>query len=450
MKTVAFALMLVTVLIGASGCKRKKTETSASLFKPTYTRAAKGTTTGAATSRVIDSSGGKVTSTDGRIDLTVPAGAFTTATEVSVQPITNTAPNGVGVAYRLLPEGTTFSQPATITFHLDPTQALGIASSFVVSQHADGLWYSQPHQSRDSAARTISVAAKHFSDWTVAQTVLLKPQQIRVKTNQRANFQATIIVMKNLNDDDDEDEELANPFADEIMVPHEETLNDQIKGKHSWQVNSTNGGTSTFGYVIDNNIFGNYTAPKAVPNPSDVNVSITVELGKSKVIAPATATIYAEETWVGNSHLKQPDGTIIDATFTFVQTADDGHGKLRFKVLNGTLHVKPPSTLPSGCSLKVSPTDYDIGPNDGYMTATYDLKSGPDDPMISGMGTTVWLANYITFCPNGGGTQQFGIQAQWWPMPIGMMPTPVEATNGVYNDVISSPMASGTVHLTRQ
>jgi hypothetical protein len=35
-------------------------------------------------------------------------------------------------------------------------------------------------------------------------------------------------------------------------------------------------------------------------------------------------------------------------------------------------------------------------------------------------------------------------------MPLGMMPTNVEATGGVYNDVINIPMASGTVHLKRE
>ena len=32
-------------------------------------------------------------------------------------------------------------------------------STFVATQHADGLWYSQPHQSRDTAAGTVSAAS---------------------------------------------------------------------------------------------------------------------------------------------------------------------------------------------------------------------------------------------------------------------------------------------------
>jgi hypothetical protein len=45
------------------------------------------------------------------------------------------------------------------------------------------------------------------------------------------------------------------------------------------------------------------------------------------------------------------------------------------------------------------------------MTAKHNLGSGPDSPMVSGMGTTVRLANFMTACPNGGGTQQAAVQA---------------------------------------
>jgi hypothetical protein len=443
MKPVACALVVVVALIGTSGCKRNKTEISSLSFKPTFAPAARGTNTGTATSRMISSNGGKVSSADGRIDLTIPAGAFTTTTEVSVQPITNTAPNGMGVAYRLLPEATTFSQPVTVTFHLDQNQTAGIDSTFIASQHADGLWYSQPHQARDESGKTISVGAKHFSDWVVAQSVVLTPQQARVRTSQGANFVPTIVAAK------DDDDALANPAVNELAISEPQPLKNQIGGKRSWQVNAVDGGKTTIGFVTDRDGTGEYKAPRVPPVPNNVAVTLTLQFGKGKVIAPANVEIYDQETWSGTSHIQMTNGTIVDAEFTLSQNADQG-GTYQFNVKHGQVHVHVPDTLPSGCTQKVSPTDQDIGSNDGYMTATYDMKNGPDSPMVSGHGATVWLATYTVTCPNGTNSMPSGIQAEWWPMMLGAMPTPVEATDGVYDNVVSGQMGSGNVHLIRQ
>lgn len=439
-------LVLILALAGC-GSSGGGGNSAAAPSAPVYAPAPKGTPTGTAVTQTIDANGGSVTSADGRLALTIPAGALPAATPITIQPITSTSPNGVGLGYRLTPEGTTFTTPVTVAFHLNSIQALGLDSTFIVSQHADGLWYSQPHQTRDATAQTISVSAKHFSDWTLAKTVRLTPQETRVKVGQKANFNATIVVAKSLDNGDDE---LANPFADELAVPVEEDLNNQIKGTHSWQVNGVDGGTDTFGHVTDSNMTGNYTAPNATPNPSDVAVSVTVTLGTTKVIAPAKVTVYAQETWNGTSHVTYADGTVIDSTFTFAQTSDDGHGKLTFNVQSGNVHAVVPATLPNGCTQTATPTDYAIGAGDGMMTATYDLTTGPDSPMVAGMGTTVWLANYITNCPNGSGTMQNVIQAQWWPVMLGSAPTPIEAFGGVYDNTISANGVTGIVHLTRQ
>jgi hypothetical protein len=391
---------------------------------------------------MIDSGGGKVVSADGRLELTIPPGVFTTATEVGIQPITNTSPNGIGRAYRLTPEGTTFTQPVTVTLHLDTVQTMGIDSTFLVSQHADGLWYSQPHQARDAAAQTVSVPAKHFSDWAVAQTVLLSPQQTRVRTSQGANFVPKILMVK-LDDD-----ELANPIGDELALPVPQPLDGQINADHSWQVNAVNGGNTTVGLIVDNKSTGDFTAPSTPPSPSTVTVTITVQLGKSKVIAPAQVAIYAQETWNGTSHITMTNGTVVDATFTFTESFRQG-ATVNLNVKQGTVHVHVPDTLPNGCTQTVNPTEFSIGPNDGLMTVTYDLSTGFDNPMVAGMGTTVWLATYTVTCANGSNSMPAGLQAEWWPSVPGA-PTPVEASNGVYDNVVQSPTASGNVHLIRK
>ncbi len=114
---------------------------SVTSFTPTYTPAAKGTPTGTAVTQSVDGTGGKVSSADGRLDVVIPTGALAAATPITIQPITNTAPNGLQDGDRLLPEGTTFARPVTLTFHLSDGQASGIGSTWIATQHADGLWY---------------------------------------------------------------------------------------------------------------------------------------------------------------------------------------------------------------------------------------------------------------------------------------------------------------------
>lgn len=430
------ALFSAAVLLCACG----------SSFKPTYTPAAKGTTTGTAATQMIDGTGGTVTSSDGRLEVIVPAGMFTTATEVGIQPITNTAPNGVGVAYRLTPEGTTFSQPVTVKFHLDATQMMGLDSTFVATQHADGLWYSQPHQTRDASATTVSVPAKHFSDWTISNKLIVTPEQSRVKVMTNATFRAMVVLTKDGND-------LAKPSGDtEVKVPDARPLEGgELQGEWKWQVNLVTGGDSTNGTIASLNDYGNFTAPKVPPTPAKVTVSFKVESNDLTLAAGAVATIYSSSTltWTGNSHVTGPDGATYDATFTFMEISDDGHGKHQYNVSGGHVAGFPPALLPNGCTESFSPSDQAMGPGDGMMTATYDPNNPMDNsPMISGMGTTVWQATYTTMCPNGMMSLGSAVQAEWWPLQLGSPPTPIKASGGVINTPISGGGFSGTLQLS--
>jgi hypothetical protein len=77
----------------------------------------KGTPAGIATTKVIGAAGGTITSADGGITFTIPAGAVSANTPFPIQPITSSMPTNLELNYRLLPEGTHFAQPVTITFH---------------------------------------------------------------------------------------------------------------------------------------------------------------------------------------------------------------------------------------------------------------------------------------------------------------------------------------------
>lgn len=68
-----------------------------------------------ASTMISAKNGGTLTSSDGKLILTVPAGALSEDTEISVTPVEN---EGV-VEYEFKPDGLQFSQPAIVTFEMD-------------------------------------------------------------------------------------------------------------------------------------------------------------------------------------------------------------------------------------------------------------------------------------------------------------------------------------------
>ena len=91
---------------------------------------------------MIDANGGELTSADGTLRLTIPAGALSTATDIAIQPISNELTGGIGDAYRLTPHGQTFSKPVTITFNYNAADTVGSRPEFldIAFQDAEGSW----------------------------------------------------------------------------------------------------------------------------------------------------------------------------------------------------------------------------------------------------------------------------------------------------------------------
>ncbi len=93
-----------------------------------------GTPTGDKVSQSIGPEGGVVRTADGNVSLTVPAGALSQTTTISLQPIENKAFLGLGAAYEFSPDGLKFAKPAQLVVKyaagsLDGTspEAIGIA-----------------------------------------------------------------------------------------------------------------------------------------------------------------------------------------------------------------------------------------------------------------------------------------------------------------------------------
>ena len=103
-------LMLMMLLLPACGGSSAKNGSMPTTPMPT----AKGTSIGGKATMTIGPAGGTLASTDGILTLTVPPGALAADVTIGIEPVTNTAPLGIGASYRLTPEGTTFAVPATV------------------------------------------------------------------------------------------------------------------------------------------------------------------------------------------------------------------------------------------------------------------------------------------------------------------------------------------------
>lgn len=135
-----------------------------------------GQPTGAPISKTIGPEGGRIATADAKVQLVIPAGAVSQATTITVQPITNHAPNGFGPAYRFSPDGLKFKKPATLTFDYSDEMASATDADLmkIAYQGTDKIWYNMPGVQVDPQMKRISVSMPHFSDWSAYEIAYLE------------------------------------------------------------------------------------------------------------------------------------------------------------------------------------------------------------------------------------------------------------------------------------
>jgi len=140
---------------------------------------------GAATTKSIGPAGGSMASPDGRITVNIPPNAVPGAVNFSIQPITNLAQGGSGIAYRLEPNGQKFAAPIKISFKPDGQELEGtIPQAFNVAyQDSTGVWQVFTTTDIDQANKTITVSATHFTDFSL-WTFQLSPRKATLRVGE--------------------------------------------------------------------------------------------------------------------------------------------------------------------------------------------------------------------------------------------------------------------------
>ncbi|MBN8821023.1 MULTISPECIES: hypothetical protein [unclassified Spirosoma] len=232
----------------------------------------------------IGPAGGKLTTADDWLTISVPAGAVESNQTFSIQPITNTGPQGLGTAFRLAPHGITFKKPVTIRVHYDPDRLEGtIAQALALAYQTDnGIWRLAANGKIDTTAHTVSVETMHFSDWALLERALLVPSVGFLKTGGNLVLGVRLLT-----------EELFVPIDKEVDVPEPFESPSTVVDYSSWKLVGE-------GQLIPAAWKAQYKAPATVParNP----VAVTVKLNGPTVIEgkPYSALWLVSNLYIGD------------------------------------------------------------------------------------------------------------------------------------------------------
>lgn len=219
----------------------------------------------------IGTSGGSVTSADGRIELTIPANALTATTAIGIQAITNTAPGGRGTAYHLTPDGTKFSTPVTLTFHYTDADINGTMPYlfYVAYQDNTGKWYADfRNRNVDSVAHTITESIHHFSIWTIGSELIISTYPALLNESQASA--CTIFLTK------ESSKLIPDPEGGDDLATL--PVSEPIAGNAvaNWKVNGAAGGNAQDGTIAGSGSAATYTAPSTIDKERTVQVSAEV------------------------------------------------------------------------------------------------------------------------------------------------------------------------------
>lgn len=334
-----------------------------------------GTADGAATQKTIGAEGGTITTTDGRIKLTIPAGAISSAQQFSIQPVTNQNPLAVGKAYRLEPHNVTFSTPVTVEFSYTEDdikntipEALGIAY-----QDEKNVWQVQGSVTTDLANRKVKVATTHFSDWSLFESFYLISSASSLPTNGTADLEVFTT------------EDILEPLVPGQQVPMGKKISVATSNIKEWKLAGA-------GNLQPNGAKAVYKAPAAVPAVNPVAISVNLDLNKrGRYLLVKHINITGDDGEIevrvaGGAWVKQPASPAVKMGPDNIAMADsDGDTKgwyvlIRFVGGVGTHPFKDPTAIWG------THVHYHITGGNNYTCA---YIKGDEEFVASGGGVTV-------------------------------------------------------------
>jgi hypothetical protein len=302
-------------------------------------KSAFGTPVGTAVTQTFDATGGTFSELTTGVTVKAFAGGFDSSAQVSVQPITNTLPDGIGMGVEIS-SSQPLKKPLIVRFNYaaaepDPN------SLRLAAQTDDGSWLSLAPVKIDTVNRTVSAALPDSFPPTKASSRIkpkaalnlkrvvkylgfyMKPENATVKVGKSVEFVPYARVLERINDcvpTASSDGELTTLCPNPVVKAYPFTNNKAGFGR-TWWVNGTEGGDSTNGTIQPKPTIGaTYTAPTIVPIPNTVEVRfLSTKIGENPY-----AYTSAKVTIVGNNYKVVGDFTSVGypACAGFVGIAD--------------------------------------------------------------------------------------------------------------------------------
>ncbi|MFD2519471.1 hypothetical protein [Emticicia soli] len=146
---------------------------------------------GATTSKTIGAQGGSISTADGKLTLTFPAGALSKETNITIRPVENKAWGGVGIGYEFGPDGSEFAKPVTFTYHYDNKEISGASldNMALAFQDEAKVWQMTAPLTVNKTQKTLTGAIKHFSWWSMITHYRLTPEYDTVLVKQTKELQ---------------------------------------------------------------------------------------------------------------------------------------------------------------------------------------------------------------------------------------------------------------------
>ena len=293
-----------------------------------------GTPVGSPVEGTMDANGGSVTEPTAAVTVRAVPGVYDSSATVSVQPITNTLPGGLGMGAAIT-SSQTLKKPLIVRFSyaaddVDP-DTLGIAL-----QGENGSWVSLYPMMVNTTNKTIAVALPDSLSATTASAQVkpmgldlkrvvkykafyMKPASATVGVGQNVTFTPWARVVENqcktihssvggspvrALSDFVEDDLAPLPTCKKAVVKEYPFTNIKADFVRTWAVNGVENGNASFGTIQPQSPAGAiYTAPVTVPNPNTVDVRFTSSFSDKDyppVVLTANVTIKpAGGAWSG-------------------------------------------------------------------------------------------------------------------------------------------------------
>lgn len=220
-----------------------------------------GTPEGAVVQKSIGPAGGTITSADGKISLSIPAGAVAAPTNFSIQPISNTVPLGAGPSFRLLPDNVAFSKPATITLTYNDAILDGREEEALDIAYQDnrGTWRALNKTVQDTTAHTLTVQTTGLHDYSITGYFLLRPLQSTLMAGE-----STRILVERVSVPTTEEQ------GDETPLGHANQYTNEA-GFEKWEITGPGNIDDFLKVVVD------YTAPSTITEASETEIRVTLK-----------------------------------------------------------------------------------------------------------------------------------------------------------------------------